>query len=198
MTTDAALRHFELVGPSYTQRRHAWPLGAFRAEEQQAVRTLARVEAGARILDAGCGDGETMAWLTSLGARAFGIDRARSMVKHCRRRGLSVSLQDMEQPALRASFDWVFCIGALEFTRQPELALRALAGCLRPGGRLVLLFPRRGWLTTVYAAYHRTHGVGIHVFSHDEVGALLLSTGVRPRSWRRCAIASVCLAERVD
>ncbi|HUI28449.1 MAG TPA: class I SAM-dependent methyltransferase, partial [Candidatus Kryptonia bacterium] len=176
MATAAAIRHFERVAASYTRLRDRWPLGALRRQEAQALATLTHIEPGARVLDAGCGDGTTLAHLADDGVRGVGIDITRPMAAQCRRRGFPVCVQDIEQLGFRAAFDWVLCIGSLEFTAEPFKAIRSLAGCLRPSGRLVLLFPRRNLLGHVYAAYHRAHGVRAWRFSRAEVAALLAAT----------------------
>ena len=194
---DAARRHFERAGPSYTQRRQRWPLGPLRAAEQRAVQEIATVAAGNSALDAGCGDGEILARLIAAGTRSVGVDVARSMVSHCQQRGFSACVQDMQQLGFRTTFDWVFCIGSLEFIPQPQLALRSFADCLSPGGQLVLLFPHRGWLGWLYAIYHRSHGVRIHLFSRPQMIGLLAAAGLAARRWRRCALSTVCVAERL-
>jgi SAM-dependent methyltransferase len=198
MAHDAAARHFERISSDYTKLRDTGLKGRIRRAEQRAVRDLARLEPGSLVLDAGCGDGETLAWIDSLGARPVGIDIAWGMASHCRSRGFDVSVQDMEQLGLRASFDWVLCIGSLEFTREPAGALAGFSAALRSGGRLVLLFPRRGWVGSLYAAYHRTHGVPIWLFSRREVSQLLENVGLEVEEWRDCFLSSVCLARRTD
>jgi SAM-dependent methyltransferase len=193
----AAARHFERVAPTYTALRGRGPNGLLRRQEQRAVAALAAIAPGARVLDAGCGDGETMAWAEGLGARAFGFDLVRSMAGHCRTRGFDVCVQDMESPGFRPVLDWVLCVGSMEFTSDPQRAMHGFSGCLEPGGRLLLLFPRRGLLGHLYRLYHRAHGVPIHVFSHAEISLLLSRAGFQPLRWRRCVLASVCLARKV-
>jgi SAM-dependent methyltransferase len=160
------------------------------------VAELATVEPGALVLDAGCGDGEILAWLAARDARSVGVDFVEAMARHSRGRGFDVSVQDMERLGLKPVFDWVLCIGSLEFTREPERAVANFADLLRPGGRLVLLFPRRGWLGRVYAAYHRAHGVPIWLFGRDEMGAMLRRHGLEPEAWRDAMVASVCRARK--
>jgi SAM-dependent methyltransferase len=197
MAQPAAARHFERVAPTYTALRDGGLNGIVRRQEQRAVAELATVEAGARVLDAGCGDGEILAWLAARGARGVGVDLVEAMARHSRGRGFDVSVQDMERLALRPVFDWVLCIGSLEFTREPERAVAGFAGLLRPGGRLVLLFPRRGWLGRVYSAYHRAHGVPIWLFDRDEMTAMLRRHALEPEAWRDAAVATVCRARKV-
>ena len=193
----AARRHFARVAGDYTALRGRWPLGALREQEQRAVRALLTVDAGARALDVGCGDGTTAAWLQARGARVIGVDAVWEMAALTRRRGVPTVVQDMETLGIRPRFDWVLCIGALEFTRSPAAAIAALAACLAPGGRLVLLFPRRSLLGRAYAAYHRANGLAIHLFARDEMAAHLRAAGLMLEgAWRDCLLSSVCLARR--
>jgi 2-polyprenyl-3-methyl-5-hydroxy-6-metoxy-1,4-benzoquinol methylase len=173
-----------------------WPLGPLRAGEQRAVQAIARVEPGSRVLDAGCGDGEILAWLGTMGAWSVGIDVTRAMAHRCHGRGFRVCVQNMERLAFRDRFDWVFCIGSLEFVAQPQAVLHGFAQCLRPAGRLALLFPRRNWLGVLYAAYHRSHGVRVHLFSGEQMTALLRSAGLEVCGWQPCALSAACVAQR--
>jgi SAM-dependent methyltransferase len=195
--TAAARRHFAGVASRYTALRTRWPLGALRAQEERAVRALATVAAGQRALDVGCGDGATLAWLRECGAWAVGVDAVWGMAALARRSGAPTVVQDMEALGIRASFDWVLCIGALEFAASPAAAVAALAGCLGHRGRLVLLFPRRSPLGRVYAAYHRAHGLRIHLFDRDHMRALLAGAGlVSDGRWRDCVLSTACVARR--
>jgi SAM-dependent methyltransferase len=184
MVLEAVVRHFDRAAPRYGRFRNIWPLKAIRRSEQNALKEFARVHAGDRVLDAGCGDGETLVWLGACGARPVGIDVAFAMTSLCREHGFDVCVQDLEHPGFRASFDWVLCVGTLEFTRRPAVALRNLAACLRPGGRFVLLFPHRGPMGVLYAAYHRTHGIQIRLFSFGEVHAWMSAAGLQPDEQR--------------
>lgn len=169
--------HFDRVADRYGRFRRTGLLGVLRRQEDGIVRGLVNVQRGDRVLDAGCGPGDTMLWLAGSGARPFGVDLAAAMVAQCRRRGLLASVQDIEQLGLHAGFDWVLCVGSLEFTAEPRRALEEFAGCLRPGGRMFLLFPRRNWLGILYAAYHRAHRVPVHLFSHAAMRRLLIDCG---------------------
>lgn len=198
MAVRGAARHFERAAAGYARFRNVGPLGLLRREEQRALKELADVQPGDRVLDAGCGDGETMTWLRSRGALPFGVDLTLSMATACRQRGFLVSVQDMEQLGVRPAFDWALCIGSLEFTVQPGKALAELCASLRAEGRLVLLFPRRTWLGRLYALYHRAHGVSIKLFTHADISAHFRAAGLtEPSQWSDCALSTVCVAERV-
>jgi 2-polyprenyl-3-methyl-5-hydroxy-6-metoxy-1,4-benzoquinol methylase len=197
MVEPAVVRHFSRAAAAYSRLRGAGPLRRMRSREQSAVQELARVEPGATVLDAGCGDGATLEWLDKRGARALGIDLTLPMARLCALRGFAAAVQDLEELGLRPVFDWILCIGALEFVPDPARALRSLGACLAPHGRLVLLYPRKGFLGTLYALYHRTHGARIHIFGSDEVVSLLADAGFAPPTERRdCALSSACLTVR--
>jgi len=197
MAVEGAARHFERAAGGYGRFRNLGPLGWLRREEQRALHDLADVRPGERVLDAGCGDGETMAWLRSRGAEPFGVDVALSMAETCRRRGFLVCVQDMERLGVRPVFDWAMCIGSLEFTERPAEALAALAASVRAGGKVALLFPRRTVFGRLYALYHRAHGVSIQLFTRADIAAYFRAAGLRgPSEWRDCALSTVCVAER--
>jgi SAM-dependent methyltransferase len=197
MSQRAAARHFEAAAANYARRREAGLIGRLRRHENRAVRGLATVAPGELVLDAGCGDGAVLDWLTGGQARAFGVDLALGMARACRRRGHRVAVQDLAQPGLRSRFDWVLCIGALEFTPDPAAAVAALAALLRPGGHLVLLYPRPLPLGPLYALYHRRHGVAIRLFTRARVRTLLTAAGLSlPLRSRWSWLSSVCVAVR--
>jgi SAM-dependent methyltransferase len=195
----AAAKHFESVAADYGTRRAGGLVGRLRRQETRAVRAVAAVAPGESALDAGCGDGFTLDWLAATRARAFGIDLSLGMVRACRARGHRVAVSDLTRPGLRGRFDWVLCIGALEFTSDPAAAVVALAALLRPGGRFVLLYPRIVPLGPLYVLYHRWHGVAVRLFGRGDVAALMTAAGLtRPQQFRWSWLSSACVAIRPD
>jgi SAM-dependent methyltransferase len=193
MVDPGAARHFADTASRYSKLRGSGPLGWVRSREQAALRDLADIGPGSTVLDAGCGDGATLEWLRDVGAFAVGIDLTWPMARICAMRGHSVAVQDMEVLGLRPVFDWVLCIGSLEFVWNPAGALKNLSACLSPTGTLVLLYPRKGPLGMLYALYHRTHGTRIHLFNTDDISDLFSGAGLQPPQRRRdCLLSSVC------
>jgi SAM-dependent methyltransferase len=118
------------------------------------------------------------------------------MAAACRRRGFDVCVQDMENLGLKRRFDWVLCVGSLEFAADPQRAADGFGRVLRDGGRLVLLFPRRNPLGRLYSLYHRVHGVRVRLFDRVDVARLLVRAGFRrPAEWRDSLCSTVCTAE---
>jgi SAM-dependent methyltransferase len=108
---------------------------------------LAEAEAGARLLDLGCGTGGVLRdW--SQRCRCFGVDGSRVALRICRRKGFeSVAQGDFTAlPFARGIFDMVVMLDVLEHL-DDEVALlhQAREACSR-GGRLLIAVPAFEWL----------------------------------------------------
>jgi SAM-dependent methyltransferase len=119
---------------------------AFAAPElRQAIASLA-LKPGMRVLDAGCGTGEALAWLAAgvaPGGAVVGMDLATSHVRAAR----SVTSEDaalvlqanlLEAPMAPASFDLAWSVNVINHLRSPSAGIDALGSLLRPGGRVAL------------------------------------------------------------
>jgi SAM-dependent methyltransferase len=121
--------------------RQLAPLG------RQAMAALAP-QAGERILDIGCGAGETtleLAQAVSPGGEVTGVDISRPLLDLARRRaeGLA-SVRFVEGDAqvhsfAPASFDGVFSRFGVMFFADPAAAFANLRQALKPGGRLAFV-----------------------------------------------------------
>jgi ubiquinone/menaquinone biosynthesis C-methylase UbiE len=126
----------------------------------------ARIALGDRVLDIGCGCGET----TRAAARAarsgfaLGVDLSGPMLAMARERAVAESVANIEflqadaqvHPFERESFDLVISrFGAMFFVDSPA-AFRNIANALRPGGRLAIVawqeLSQNAWLLAVRAA----------------------------------------------
>lgn len=101
---------------------------------------------GARILDAGCGDGRLSAECIKMGAQVFGIDNNTLAISFAKifvpkgdfRLGSILSL-----PYEENFFDYIFCIETFEHIppSQSSYAVQELFRVLKKGGRLILSVP---------------------------------------------------------
>ena len=134
------------IGPKVYETWRATPLGAVTETiEQRVILDLIGDVEGARLLDAGCGDGTLVCELASRGAKTTGIDPDPTMLAVARARaeeaGVAATFRNgrVERlPFADASFDVVAAITVLCFVADASGAVRETARVLRPGGRLVL------------------------------------------------------------
>ena len=147
-------------------------------------RFAARLAAGARVLDVGCGPAHDAAQLRELGLRAIGIDRSRGMLAQARG-DVPLLLGDMRQlPVCSGALDglWV-CASFLHMPKRDALdGLRELRRVLRPGGVLFISVKRgqdERWIA------HGSGGQRFFVFyQEDELDVLLAAAGFTVReSW---------------
>jgi 2-polyprenyl-3-methyl-5-hydroxy-6-metoxy-1,4-benzoquinol methylase len=99
---------------------------------------------GNDILDAGCGEGITLEKLVNLfpEARVVGIDTEPENIGICTKHGLPVQEGSVyEIPFADASFDTVLFSEVIEHLDTPEEALTEIRRVLKPGGRVVIIFP---------------------------------------------------------
>lgn len=103
---------------------------------------------GRRVLDVGCGAGETTLALAATGAEALGVDISRPLleVAKARSQGLAnVSFleADAQAHAFAEPFDAIFSRFGVMFFSDPVAAFANLRGALKPGGRLAFVCWRR-------------------------------------------------------
>lgn len=100
------------------------------------------VQAPARVLEIGFGNGDFLAFLKGEGFECDGIERRD--VHNARLQGLGINATTTPLSALApAQYDAVFAFDVLEHMTKPELieAMEQVARVLKPGGRLLARFP---------------------------------------------------------
>ena len=117
------------------------------AAQAHAAARLAGCRPGARILDAGCGNGRHAIPLARAGYRVVALDGSRSLLAAARRTACGAERPRFVRgsyarlPVAPGSFDAVICLGtALGYTGEEadRVALREFRRVLAPGGRLVI------------------------------------------------------------
>lgn len=196
-TGDAAAiaAEFDAKAPVYEENRLA---GWYQA---QAALVLEQLEpAAARcVLDVGCGSGWLLRQLAHREPRmrGIGIDLSPGMVAEARRRAEEEGLSclefhhaDWERPDELARLPLpdaaspataVTCVSAFHYFAHPQEALRRMAGCLAPGGPLLLVERAKdaSALTHLWDRLHR-HWIRdpVRFYARDEILAMLRAAGL--------------------
>jgi ubiquinone/menaquinone biosynthesis C-methylase UbiE len=148
-------------------------------------RFAARLAAGARVLDIGCGPAHDTAGLRELGLRATGFDRSRGMLAQARLHRLPLLLGDMRRlPVRDDALDGLWVCASFLHIPKPDAptVLSELRRVLRPGGVLFMSIKRgqgQRWIA------HSAGGQRFFAFyQEDELDTLLAESGFAVReSW---------------
>jgi SAM-dependent methyltransferase len=123
----------------------------FFDEEMRAhnerLRSAAAIQPGERVLDVGCGAGQTSLDAARAGGHVLGVDVSERMLERARQRAggsAEFVLGDAQtHPFEPASFDVAISRCGLMFFADPDAAFANIRRALRPGGRLVGLIWQR-------------------------------------------------------
>jgi methionine biosynthesis protein MetW len=126
------------------------------------------IDAKARVLDLGCGEGELLEWLKeNKKVDGRGVEMTGARVQKAIARGASVYQGDLESalddyPA--NAFDYVILSQTLQETRDP---LRVLRGMLRISTRAVVAFPNFGHWSVRLSHLWSGRAPQTELFPHD-------------------------------
>jgi len=118
---------------------------AFAAPEIRLAIASLTLEPGMRVLDAGCGTGEALGWLSAAvqpGGTVVGIDLSTAHVTAALANapeGALVIQGDLQNvPLATASFDAIWSSNTFNHLRDRLAGVKAVSSLLRPGGRIAL------------------------------------------------------------
>ncbi|RDS84528.1 class I SAM-dependent methyltransferase [Dyella monticola] len=99
--------------------------------------------AGKRVLEAGSGSGRFTEILLKYGSIVDSFDYSSAVDANANNNGscdrLTLVQADIRYiPFVKASYDYVVCLGVLQHTPDPEESIRSLWQMVKPGGRLVI------------------------------------------------------------
>lgn len=111
------------------------------------------------VLDAGCGAGRFLDACSPSNAQVVGIDISSAI--DAAKENLDerenvhfVQASIYELPFKKATFDYVYCIGVIQHTPDPEQSLRSIAEMVKPDGEIaVTIYERRKWYTMLFSKY---------------------------------------------
>ncbi len=117
------------------------------------------------FLDAGCGRGSYVAFASSKGARAIGIDIVSGGMKIAKKNSTGEFLVgDVRALPIKDDyFDYVVSYGVVEHFKETDKALREIFRVLKPGGTAVISVPgliTLHWLTKTFSKAVGTWGCG--------------------------------------
>jgi len=102
------------------------------------------VSPGQSMLDVGCGSGLSLLEAQALGAQAYGIEADPNIRRIAEELQLRIHIGSLhDHPFPRVKFDLIVLNQVIEHIPEPGKALDALKERLKPGGRVVLVFPNR-------------------------------------------------------
>ncbi|HWC87750.1 MAG TPA: class I SAM-dependent methyltransferase [Solirubrobacteraceae bacterium] len=144
----------------------------------------ARISAGERALDLGCGTGAFTALLASAGADVIGADVAEAALARARSThpGLSFSLVPIDGPLPfeDSAFSLVWASEVVEHVADTARWLSEVRRVLAPGGRLLLTTPAHGRLGVALRGvehYSQPLGDHLHLYTRRSLRELLTDFG---------------------
>lgn len=134
--------YFEAIAA--VERRHFWFRARGRVLRTVLAPLAARLPAAARVLEVGCGTGNTLRVLEESypAATIVGMDLFADGLRYARTATRAHLLQGrIEAAPFRTRFDVIGLFDVLEHIEHDEEALRAIHGLLEPGGHLAITVP---------------------------------------------------------
>ncbi len=134
----------DILAPKFIRYRHVLVGGLSR--HSKAVFPRLEIGKGQRILDVGCGFGDTaiqLARATGPEGEVLGVDCCQAFLDHAWHAAeqswtpnVRFACRDVERGIDEPAFDMVFARFGTMFFMNPVAGLRAMRRCLKPGGRL--------------------------------------------------------------
>ena len=135
------------------------PSYIWRAGQQRRLDLILRAageRVGGRVLDNGCGIGVYLEHLKPYGGRVTGLEFDFERAREARKssdRIINAAAEALPFPS--AGFDLILSHEVIEHVRDDRQAVSEIVRSLKPGGRLVLFCPNRGYPFETHGIYWR-------------------------------------------
>lgn len=136
-----------------------------------------------RVLDIGCGFGESLGYYESRGCEAYGVEVDENVKGVAEKYGYNIHMGSFDPNLYEDDFfDYVTLSQVIEHATDPVVMLRGVSKVLKPGGRAILSTPNsNGWEARVFgrkwinwhAPYH------LHHFSVKSMTTVVEKAGLR-------------------
>ncbi len=145
--------------PSEKAGTRGEPSYVWRAGQERRLDMILRAageRAGGRVLENGCGVGTYLERLAPVAKTAVGLEIEHERARQARQASPRVACAAGEAlPFPDGCFDLVLSHEVLEHVQDDRLAAAEMARCLKPGGRLALFVPNRGYPFETHGIYWR-------------------------------------------
>ena len=101
-----------------------------------------QIKKGNKLLDLGCGRGEFLNGFIEMGVEGHGVDFTDSAVNYCP--NATIKQADIENDGLPYEdnfFDVIFSKSVIEHFHNPDIMIKEVFRCLKPGGIAIILAP---------------------------------------------------------
>jgi 2-polyprenyl-3-methyl-5-hydroxy-6-metoxy-1,4-benzoquinol methylase len=172
-------KYFDTKAADYDKKRSKGILGKWVSKEEKIIQQLLDVKKGETVLDVGCGQGRYSRKAKLKGGKPYGIDMSPGMIKEYNKNGFFGEVADIVKKSVNKKFDKIVCGGALEFTSNPDKALKNISKSLKKHSTFVLLYPRLTSLGLAYKLYHFKNRLNIYLFSDRKINNLFEKNGMK-------------------
>jgi SAM-dependent methyltransferase len=174
-----------------------WWYRARREVLSDYITRYAGLPKDARILEIGCGTGHNLPMLARFGeVDAIEIDPAARAIAAKR---LGKPVGDAPLPELpgiaRGAYDMIAVLDVVEHIENDVAALRAMADCLKPGGRILIAVPAHPWMWSAHDEVNHHH----RRYTKATLEKAIAGAGLRSRKmrWMNALLFPLAAAARV-
>ena len=157
--------------------------GTFKAWLDGVADVCQYVKPGSKVLDIGCGSGENLLYLKSIGCEAIGSDADQNLAALAEKYKLNIRIGMFAPSAFdEGGFDYVIMNQLIEHMPNPLIFLQSVKTLLKPTGKVILATPNiEGWGRKIWgkrwlhwhAPYHVTF------FSSDSLEKTIALSGFK-------------------